>query len=1144
MLFTGSVADGAAWVGLAKKLARQCLAAGVLNRVYRVADGVQIRIENVLPVLGGRLGTICKAWIEAVPSDGGYQFYTTSPDVQWAVLSSMNDFYPGGSVVYVPTPKLVLLDDGRVDEEKSVITARPMGSTVEAPSGTGVWPYVPTPPLVTGPLGLSAVMHAFFPVKNAWQVDGYAQEVYCETRENPKPAPALPRVETRFKLHQSWVQQPTQVYGANAFSVVQPHYISDRLYDAAPAAIKGRGDVATKVPDTDWYGRACTQRVGSKRYVVMSDAQGDWYCWPASSPLDFAEYAAEYGEYSDQAYKANVVPAYAKKVRPTYPSWVAPTLSWRDAYKADPKLYHFTMRPTLHFNSTGTRAIGVFFERRASGATFYRTDYTPSGLATAVANMMGVTPLAPPFMPQELPIDPLLIDASGYYGGTSSPKPLMEDRRGILEFGIQIQEIEGEVEFTVSILSQVEPGAMAAGDRGIVVDVGYAKPLDWSSATLAGLGPSVTAASYGIQTDDVLSVWLELYQHEENEAVIKGFGGEPSLFLPSKAKAVFYKGSSFDQELFRVAVAQSHGKGYSYTDAPHSFAPEPHAFCWNPNPTMGSQFPEVIKPEYADGLYYYTSVLEHLDITTLSFYYRTRLIEQKKDDAPFDAFEIAGFGRKRAKLMNRSKTLCRVCVMGRVVDEVSAGHPDLSDAWLRGWQYEAGSAPLDEDESLVAPDTLGGVVLGLATDNSITGTVEGYIGPNQWGHRSWINSGHVGPIWTQFHELGMLPWWLLGPCGHLTRLALSLGVMAGWFGGGSASYGGTTITYPSPGNLFEMTRADMGAFAVFIWNLHSMFHGTFDDGGGVVHVYSTDRYSMNPLASARLGMSSDDFAEEISGLLWLMVQDVKRVLPSVWPGPFVGFGVWEMQCLSLPVWRWSVQARGGGAIIGHEYNRMVDDDTAIRELYERQISIRDYETGTLRYNKAIRDYFGGLSMTAPGKILITPDGHISYANKGIFDIKVVYCSQAVMSSHSEFYFQDYAPTALELDQLPTASLTGSDIDWALVDGVSWYYGKIKTKNLWLYNLAYSGNAAKKFLKTQETYTELHDEASFRPDFRFTDLDSMQWMYPMEAENGRPENLCLWSMPRESSQQFKASVPHPVHEARPYRSDVRLSALFF
>ena len=183
-------------------------------------------------------------------------------------------------------------------------------------------------------------------------------------------------------------------------------------------------------------------------------------------------------------------------------------------------------------------------------------------------------------------------------------------------------------------------------------------------------------------------------------------------------------------------------------------------------------------------------------------------------------------------------------------------------------------------------------------------------------------------------------------------------------------------------------------------------------------------------------------------------------------------------------------------------------------------------------------------MTAPGKILITPDGHISYANKGIFDIKVVYCSQAVMSSKSEFFFSSYTPTALELDQLPTTSLTGSDIDWALVDGVSWYYGKIKTKNLWLYNLAYSGNAAKKFLKTQETYTELHDEASFRPDFRFTDLDSMQWMYPMEAENGRPENLCLWSMPRESSQQFKASVPHPVHEARPYRSDVRLSALFF
>jgi hypothetical protein len=291
-------------------------------------------------------------------------------------------------------------------------------------------------------------------------------------------------------------------------------------------------------------------------------------------------------------------------------------------------------------------------------------------------------------------------------------------------------------------------------------------------------------------------------------------------------------------------------------------------------------------------------------------------------------------------------------------------------------------------------------------------------------------------------------------------------------------------------------------------------------------------------------MAVTDFVDEVAGLLWVFVKAVKRFIPQENPGAGVGFGVWYMQNLPLLLGGVSVQARGGGARFGHQYNRMVEDDTATRELFERQISIRDYEVGTLRYNKAIRDYFGGLSMTAPAKILVTPDGHISYANKGIFDIKVVYCSQGITEGRLDFYYTGYASTSLEIDDLPTTSLTSSDVDWALVDGVSWYYGKLKTKNLWLYNLAYSGNADKKQLKSQEAYTELHDEASFRPDFRFTDLDGMQWMYPMEVENGRPDVLCLWSVPRESSQQFKASVPHPVHEARPYRSDVRLSALFF
>lgn len=69
--FFGDPAAATPWVGMAKKLARECYTNKISHKVYRVGEGVQIRVENIFPVLSN-FGGVCKAWIEA--SGGGVDF--------------------------------------------------------------------------------------------------------------------------------------------------------------------------------------------------------------------------------------------------------------------------------------------------------------------------------------------------------------------------------------------------------------------------------------------------------------------------------------------------------------------------------------------------------------------------------------------------------------------------------------------------------------------------------------------------------------------------------------------------------------------------------------------------------------------------------------------------------------------------------------------------------------------------------------------------------------------------------------------------------------------------------------------------------------------------------------------------------------
>jgi hypothetical protein len=71
LLFQGDPTECIRWVGLAKKLARQAYAAGVISRVWTVAEGVTIRVDNVLQGHSG----VCKVWIKSLLKPYHFIFY-------------------------------------------------------------------------------------------------------------------------------------------------------------------------------------------------------------------------------------------------------------------------------------------------------------------------------------------------------------------------------------------------------------------------------------------------------------------------------------------------------------------------------------------------------------------------------------------------------------------------------------------------------------------------------------------------------------------------------------------------------------------------------------------------------------------------------------------------------------------------------------------------------------------------------------------------------------------------------------------------------------------------------------------------------------------------------------------------------------
>lgn len=1184
ILFIGDPTEAVKYVGIAKKFARSTFDAGIISKVWKISDGVSIRVANNIQ------SKVCKVWIEAV-SGGGYQFYTTSPHPQWATWENPGtDFYPGGSGVYVPYPEIKMVD-GKADFSQAQIKAYPTGSTVEAPPSVGgreLWKYWPTP---SDLMGLNEIMQGkVLKVKNAWQVNGIPEGRYYHKVIQPKEIEKGLIKQPKHSIYHSFVQGGGQLHGCGAFQPISPKYFTDFKYDVEPARMTpGISKLNGKAPDTDWFGEAgihnaISLQYGSRQFVILSATDGVWHCYPVAAGQDVEAYSAQYAAYGSQAYKASVIPDQAKSFTPAYPAWVCSPVSWRDVQKSAPSRVIFEPRCSWSFNSGGTQAIGVMVERKASEATYHKTVYYHAG----VTSEMLERPIAPPILPQELETPPLQLDPSVQVLGSSDERGIFVDRRGYveLEFIVEITGPElGDFTFSVGVSRAGSPDEIEALGCGALVGIAYAAPLHWGIEETEAFGKPLTKSTYrtnDVVVDDILTTWIELYWHQDQVDLINMYDGEVTLNVPSKAKARFYKNyPGSHTELFCIPVSQSHGNGYTYTYDPDVLPDTPHPFVKNTNRSLKSMFPWETEGSASAELYYYSTRIIHLDLRTLSFYCETRLLRQRRDS-----------NLPMPYIVHAAKKYCGVCVMGKVVDEYFAGCPDVSSAWVRGWVYEAGYADLDSQEELTPLDYqhhLRGI--GHLSGIRFPSVLGGVGSVKQWANASVIASNAeynmlfgIGAVDLDALEMApTYPWWAIGPCGHMFGFALALSLVVKLVGS-SFSYG---INPEDPETTvdvsFNFTQSldtivsDTDGFLGRVYDLYATL-SIVVDGGEPQRL--TSQYSMNPFAAANPGMTKAMFISALNTpymkqFLQSMVTFYENVQkkPEFTTDEFkvMLHGFFVQLPAGLPfINSFFVLSRGGGILRGFDrasgnYNSFtefadLDYIKYIRDGYK----VGNLELGNMYYNAAMLNYFVCDEMEFTDKVLVTPEGHISYCKKNFYELDKEFCVGRVYYDEDTFggstagygYFHDESPSLGKLPRfycIEASSIasnpyncTGSDFEWKSVDGLSWHYDKIKTKHIYVYNLAYQEvvEGRKLYLSSQEEYLEQYSEDDFKPDFKMFVYNNFQWFSPYKNDDGRSHTLQFFALPVEDYPHYESTQQWFQEDPRPQKTFLRLSPLFF
>lgn len=810
--------------------------------------------------VGRKLSRIEKEGLRCSFQSTGYQFYTTTPNV--VVFNSKENTFPTGSLVWIKEPKDPSKNETGEQEELTII---PLASFVEESSGEVSWTYIEP----TGDMDVDNSNMSFaFKARNVWQINGTPEHVYYQTTLDPETN----ELNISNQVIGAWVQREGDVAFFNSQDMHDAWFYKkiarDVTYDL-PVCLAKSGFIEMNMPeDSDWPDRGCITTVeneeyGKRNFFILNTADGSWWCWPVNVKKDTSISAVENisSKLNDQGYtnKANIPKGSAIKVKPSYPSWclVNKNPIFKDVWESN-KIKTNQPRSSWSFNSTGTKAISIMIERTEHAPIFksinytlktsdeYYNEYIPSiyplqpwyedqektvymeertwvfeegawkrkspfvnvMFTTIIRPFNKTTPRNPPQYRDERPLKTNMQnnqDSTNVY----------TDRFGFVELGFDVQITGPELTdftFDVNVLNSKNPNELNNLEQGMLTQIKYAMPTKWDKTETIG-NPFFHPIT--IQTDDVLSCWIKLFRHSNEDKIEAAFDGAPSLATISRSLATIRKNLTFEKVLLTLPMGQYIGDFGNGLKGPNS-----------------SLFSDEF--EFSKDIYYFDAKFKSMDLSSFSFYYEVRLLNQSESDEIPNV--LGHFPTRFTRYMpnkwihNVLRTeggkVLYVCVLGRIAETQYVGSKNpLFESKIREWvsqpNFEKSKA---EEESYFnlnkkvkfrgsSPNAhphpsdvwmfynLGG--MSSLTDHPTTPKYVFYnknyprstsnahaVNTLTWMPQNWLHYSdglpyqmyrtNSTPGWyinTSFPEsTPTQPWWLIGACGELFFEAIQLAI--------------------------------------------------------------------------------------------------------------------------------------------------------------------------------------------------------------------------------------------------------------------------------------------------------------------------------------------------------------------------------
>lgn len=489
VLFLGDPSAAIPYVGIAKKLARECYRLKIANRVYQLGAGIKIRVENRFPIVG-ELGRASKVWIEAKAGLHGFQFIYSGEIADYrtgAVTLAMQ-----GSAVWVPLSRIEYKNGVWTLPDWSVAVPKATGSTVE---------------VCPGKTELDSDVHQIQKVDSLVQVNLVPEPSFRLYSDVSKPP--VCQVVT------AWNATEGEIHGLGAFAGT--YYIgslTDIGYDMHPSPVRSTKP-KMRAPESDWPDNSGAQIVtseayGSRRFLVLVDGSGTFHCWP--DQYDTYEDLTPSGTpYVAQSYRVNVPAGQVKTAQPPYPEWAHQFPSGfarRDSDFPHPDMVSSEPRYVWRYSPDGKKVVGHLLNREDTVYTVRAMDY--GTIISAPYDLMTMQ-----------------TDVSAYDGGATTWHDVVHDVPGWAEFSLDIA-ITGEAlddfEFSITLLRHE-----VAGDR-YPIAVGYVGPcyLGWESrgvevspGDLVMLDMRVyTGPDTEQQIEDMAGVFTGVHSDSTNQVIV------------------------------------------------------------------------------------------------------------------------------------------------------------------------------------------------------------------------------------------------------------------------------------------------------------------------------------------------------------------------------------------------------------------------------------------------------------------------------------------------------------------------------------------------------------------------------------------------------------------------------------------------